>query len=238
MTARSTGFTPSHVAAWSSVLLGFGLVQGVIYLRSYWGRFGLDPFQFSTASDLAFVGLTGIGVTVGFMCISAMLGGYVAKLVIDHAPRMKWLVVVLAVITVAGMVALVVSVDFGIYLVGGMILAWGILWLLHKSPDVPFEIKQLKLLPYMALAVAYIPLASHYFGQRKADHIAKAPATWQFQANGTTIPALDSGSYRFVGRLGGDYVFYEPHRVVVTIVPSDANPSISLVKGPKAKAAQ
>ncbi|HGM6066463.1 TPA: hypothetical protein ACKP39_000107 [Stenotrophomonas maltophilia] len=45
--------TMADVAGWGSALVTFGLVQGVLYLKAYWGHFGLDPFQLVAASELA-----------------------------------------------------------------------------------------------------------------------------------------------------------------------------------------
>lgn len=69
----------AQVVAWSTMVFGFGLIQGTLHLKGYWGSFGLDPFQFGNASDLALIGLTGVGVTVVFMLLAALLGGYVSS---------------------------------------------------------------------------------------------------------------------------------------------------------------
>jgi hypothetical protein len=62
---------------------------------------------------------------------------------------------------VAGLVVLAVFVDFGIYLLLRVILAWALVWLVLRSPDVPAKFKYVGILGYTALAVAYIPMPWH-----------------------------------------------------------------------------
>ncbi len=220
MPASISSVTPAQVLAWTSVLLAFGVTQGVIYLRSFWGRFGLDPFQFGNAGDLAIVGLTGIGVTLAFMGGAALVGGYLGDALIKRVPKSKLAVSLLLVGLLCGLISLVLLVDFGIYLLLGMLLTWALVWLAHNSPDIPDSFKQVKILGYCALAVAYIPMASHYFGQRKANAI---------QSGGSALVLADDQSLReperelrFVGRLGGEYVFFNFSDQSVTIVQANS----------------
>lgn len=55
----------------------FGLIQGALYLQAYWSQFGLDPFQFVAVGELALTGLAGIGMVLGLMLITLLLGGWV-----------------------------------------------------------------------------------------------------------------------------------------------------------------
>src|SRR5690606_35452347 len=76
-TSRDSSAELGKVLAWTSLLLAFGAVQGVIYLKAYWGRFGLNPFQYADVDSLALVGLTGIGVTLLLIGLGALFGGYI-----------------------------------------------------------------------------------------------------------------------------------------------------------------
>lgn len=217
--------------AWISVLLAFGVAQGVIYLRSFWGRFELDPFQFSNASDLAFVGLTGIGVTLVFAAGAALVGGYLGNWLSQHFPKSKLASSVLLLALLGGLVALTFFVDFGTYLLIGMLLTWIIVWLIHHSPDIPASMKQGKFIPYLAVAVAYIPMASHYYGQHKANLVFHSDKALHLNSGHSVGTGLPSGEQRFVGRLGGEYIFYSPVHQSVSIVQADAVQRIALTKG-------
>ncbi|MDR6990206.1 hypothetical protein [Luteimonas sp. 3794] len=224
----------AHVVAWISVVLAFGTTQGVIYLKSFWGRFGLDPFQFSNAGDLAVVGLTGIGVTLAFMAGAALLGGYLGAALVQHVPKSR-----LACWSIFGgllcsLVVLVIFVDFGIYLLFGMVLTWFLIWLAHHSPDIPETFKHAKVIGYVALAIAYIPMASHYYGQRKANSILVEERVLVLSPERLRDTALPAGEQRFVGRLGGEYVFYAPTDRTTTIVQAGAVDRMTLrVKRPE-----
>src|SRR5690554_6059622 len=105
MSAEPSSTNAAQVLAWISVLLAFGVAQGVIYLKSFWSRFGLDPFQFSNANDLAIAGLTGIGVTIAFMAGAALLGGYLGHLLVQHSPKSKVGLAVFLLVVIGGLVA-------------------------------------------------------------------------------------------------------------------------------------
>ena len=230
MQTQKASINSAQVIAWGSILLGFGVTQGVIYLKSFWGRFGLDPFQFNNASDLAIVGLTGIGVTVVFMMIAALLGGCISRKVEPYVTAHRWVPLCAFGGLVAGFVTLTFFVDFGVYLLLGMLLTWGMIWLVHRSPDLPEGVTKLSALPYIALAVAYVPMASHYYGQRKADHVIRADSALYMQPEFSVGAGLPKGSQRFVGRLGGEYIFYNVGNGNVSIVLADSAQMISLTK--------
>lgn len=233
MQEEQSSINAAQVLAWISVLLAFGIAQGVIYLRSFWGRFGLDPFQFSNSSDLAVVGLTGIGVTVAFMMGAALLGGYLGNALAQNFEKNKLTVLAIFLVSLGGLVALVVFVDFGIYLLFGLVLTVIIVWLVRQSPDIPKHFKEMKLIAYIALAIAYVPMASHFYGQRKADIVLNSGKALHLEIEHSVGTGLPSGEQRFAGRLGGEYIFYSPAHQSVSIVQADAVQKITLTKGSK-----
>ena len=218
----------SKVLGWGSLLLAFGAVQGVIYLKAYWSRFGLNPFQYGDVDSLALVGLTGIGATLAIVGLGALVGGYIGSKMdvwTQRAPFLRWLVPI-ALIVIVFVLAFVVN--FGVYLVIGMFLTWLVIWLIHQSPDAPAFIRKSALTPYVVLALAYVPLGSYYFGQRDASEVASSSVRVE------VLPALSATNnqrnLRLAGRLGDSYVFYRPDDHLVLVVPSDKIASLALRK--------
>jgi hypothetical protein len=220
------GPSVGKVLAWASVLLGFGSIQGVIYLKAYWGNFGLDPFQFGEVSALALVGLTGIGVTVAFMGIAALVGGYLSHKLEALRTKHRAIEIAIAIGLLLVVAVLAFVLDFGLYLVAGMVLTWFLIWLAHRSPDIPDSVTRWRVLPYVALAVAYVPLASHYFGHWRADKAKNSEV--RVQVDSSDMKGIEGATVTFAGRLGDEYVLFRPSDQSVLIVPVAAVRTLSL----------
>lgn len=114
--------TMADVAGWGSALVTFGLVQGALYLKAYWGHFGLDPFQFVAVSELALAGLAGIGMVLLFMLFAALLGGWIeGKVTADTTvpSLVMWLILVLCL---AGLGAIIWWSNGWPLLIGGSLV--------------------------------------------------------------------------------------------------------------------
>ena len=98
--------TMADVAGWGSALVTFGLIQGAFYLKAYWGRFGLDPFQFVAVSELALAGLAGIGMVLFFMLVALLLGGWVEGKMATNTPKASLLIWLVLAFFLVGMGAL------------------------------------------------------------------------------------------------------------------------------------
>lgn len=227
MEGSKESLTPtSKLLGWGSLLLAFGAVQGVIYLKAYWSRFGLDPFQYADVDSLALVGLTSIGATLAIVGLGALAGGYIGSKMdawVQRAPFLRWLVPI-ALIVFVFVLALIVK--FGVYLVLGMFLTWFVIWLIHQSSDVPPLIKKSALTPYVVLALAYVPLGSYYFGQRDASKVINSSV----EAKVLPLPTNSALNLRLAGRLGDSYVFYRADDHSVLVVPSNKIDALALRK--------
>lgn len=214
-------FGSAQVLAWGSVFIGFGAIQGVIYLRSYWGNFGMDPFQFGAVSDLALVGLTAIGATLAFLLLSSLVGGYLGRKLSTLGEQHRAVAVVVPIAILIFLIALAFYVDFSFYLVSGVFLTWILTWLLQRSPEIPISVRRNELLPYIALALTYMPLSAHYLGHRNAVGVKRAPAIVKVLAeHDVDRVGKKSEKYQFVGRLGDVYVIYRKVDDSVEIIPS------------------
>ena len=234
--ASTRDSSAGSVLAWSSALAAFGSVQGAIYLKAYWGRFGLDPFQFHDVSALALVGLTAVGATLAFIGAGALLGGYLSSRIEPWAkasPRAGALAAALLSLTIF---FIAIRVDFGWQLVCGMSLTWSLIWLAQRAPALPDWVKSAQALPYIALAVAYVPLGSHYLGTRRAE--AVKVSTSRAEVGNLSSMSRPKGDHRFAGSLGGSYVLYSPSDHSVLVIRADEARGLALYGGdPKSDAA-
>ncbi|WP_295968059.1 hypothetical protein [uncultured Xanthomonas sp.] len=207
--------------AWGSVFIAFGAVQGVIYLRAYWGNFGIDPFQFGAVNDLALVGLTAIGATLAFLLLASLVGGYLGRKLSILSEQYRAVAIFAPIAVLISLVALAFYVDFGLYLVLGTFLTWIIVWLVKRTPEVPIGVRRMELLPYMALVLAYMPLSAHYLGHRKAASVKQGPAMVRVLTDrNAEIGTKGSEKYQLAGRLGDVYVLYRKVDDSVEVVPS------------------
>lgn len=230
MDGTDSRFDTAHVVAWSSLLLGFGLIQGALYLKAYWGAFGLDPFQFGNASDLALIGLTSIGVTVALMMMSAMLGSYLSAKVqlLQTKLHLPWWA--LAVVPILLFILLGIFVFFGWILLLGMLLTWSLLWLVYRAPDVPEAVRTFKYLPYLAMAVAYFPMSAYYLGERQAARVKAGDRGFVVDAPATG--GCQMGAWQFVGRLNDVYVLFCRQTGGVSLLAAPSDSALHLQKGP------
>ncbi|CAH0128921.1 hypothetical protein SRABI102_00006 [Stenotrophomonas lactitubi] len=89
MESTQKRLTMADVAGWGSAVVTFGLIQGALYLKAYWGHFGLDPFQFVAVSELALAGLAGIGMVLILMLVASLFGGWVEIKVTSGSAKSK-----------------------------------------------------------------------------------------------------------------------------------------------------
>lgn len=84
------------------------------------------------------------------------------------------------------------------------------------------------MLGYTALAVAYIPMASHFFGQHRANAVQHSDNALILSNERTSEVEDAAGELRFVGRLGGEYIFYSPVARSVTVLQGSSVKRLTL----------
>ncbi|MGE8213332.1 MAG: hypothetical protein ACN6Q8_07010 [Stenotrophomonas sp.] len=213
--SNRVSLSSAQILAWGSVLLGFGLVQGVIYLKSYWGRFRLDPFQFGDASGLAVVGMTAVGTTIAMMFIAALIGSSLGKAIGSYLEKRKVLAALVVCAFSALLIALSLFVDFGGYLVVGILATWMSIWMACRSPRILKAIGDAEFLPYVAFSIFYVSLGAHYLGKREANDVVVGRKGVLLAA-----PSEELKGHNFAGRIGDVYVFFNPMDGGVSLVQS------------------
>ncbi|MGE8280707.1 MAG: hypothetical protein ACN6O2_09745 [Stenotrophomonas sp.] len=213
--SNKVSLSSAQILAWGSVLLGFGLVQGVIYLKSYWGRFRLDPFQFGDASGLALVGMTGVGITIAMMFIAALIGSSLGKAIGSYLEEREVLAALVVCAVAVLLTVLCVYVDFGGYLVVGILATWISIWMACRSPRILKVIGDAEFLPYVAFSIFYVSLGAHYIGKREANDVVMGRKGILLVA-----PSDELRGHNFAGRIGDVYVFFNPTDGGVSLVQS------------------
>ncbi len=207
--------TMADVAGWGSALVTFGLIQGALYLKEYWGHFGLDPFQFVAVSELALAGLAGIGMVLFLMLLASLFGGWVEMKVTSGSSKSKlfaWLFPVL------------------FFTALGLLLWWSNTWpllmgvlltvicalIVHLSPVVPTAVKDSPWLIYALVMLVYVSIASSMLGSQRAEKIFSGGGK---HVTAVTVDGKVQGDLSLIGRLGDSYALWDPVRKATVLVP-------------------
>lgn len=208
----------ADVAGWGSALVTFGLVQGAIYLQAYWGRFGLDPFQFVAVGEVALAGLAGIGFVLFLMLIAALVGTWVEGRLASISAERKVLTWVAPLGLLLGTIAM-------LWLTSAWTIMFGILLtilcvvIITRAPIVPAAVKNSPWLVVVLVMVVYVSIASGWLGDQRAKRIVNGQG--KFVATVSVAGGAVEG-LSFVGRLGDTYAFWDPgDKAVVLLAGGD-----------------
>ncbi|QXQ00630.1 hypothetical protein [Stenotrophomonas indicatrix] len=142
MESTQKGLTMADVAGWGSAVVTFGLIQGALYLKAYWGHFGLDPFQFVAVSELALAGLAGIGMVLFLLLVALLFGGWVETKVTSGSAKSKLFAWLFPILFFTGL---------------GLLLWWSNSW---------------PLLIYALVMLVYVSIVSSMLGSERAEKIS------------------------------------------------------------------
>lgn len=216
MAKSSTSLTVAEVAGWGSALLSFGMVQGALYLKGFWGRFGLDPFQFAGVAELALIGLTAMGLTLGLMAAAALIASCIDA---GESPsRRRRVAGLLSGACFAVGFVYLVWVSGAWPLVIAAVVTIALIVMIRLSPVAPRAVKDSPWLPYGALAIVYVSFASAYLGHERAKSIMVGAR------ERTARVVLAGGEERvlvLVGRLGDTYVFWNKQQAEAVLIPRE-----------------
>lgn len=207
--------TMADVAGWGSAVVTFGLIQGALYLKAYWGHFGLDPFQFVAVSELALAGLAGIGMVLFLMLVALLLSGWVEVKLTSASSKSKRFAWLGPTIFFTGLGALLWWSNAWPVLIG-LFLTIICALAVHLSPVIPAAVKDSPWLIYAMVMLVYVSIASSWLGFERARTISSGAGKYV-----TTV--IVDGSVQcglsLVGRLGDSYALWDPARKAAVLVP-------------------
>lgn len=207
--------TMADVAGWGSAVVTFGLIQGALYLKAYWGHFGLDPFQFVAVSELALAGLAGIGMVLFLMLVASLFGGWVEIKVTSGSAKSKLFAWLFPLLFFIGL---------------GLLLWWSNTWplligllltiicalIVQLSPVVPATVKDSPWLIYALVMLVYVSIVSSMLRSERAEKISSGGGK---HVTAVTVDGKVQGGLSLIGRLGDSYALWDPARKAAVLVP-------------------
>jgi len=216
----------AEVAAWGSAAVTFGLVQGALYLRSYWGHFGLDPFQFVVGSELALAGLAGIGVVLFLMLVALLLGGWLEAKLTRSSSKSR-LFAWLGPVFFFGVLGASIWWTNAWHILIGFLLTIACALIVHLSPVIPVAVKNSPWLIHALILLVYVSIVSDWLGVSRARTISAGDGAYVVAI--TTEEGVQDG-LTLVGRLGDSYVLWDQVRKIVLLVSADDVESLEIAR--------
>jgi hypothetical protein len=216
----------ADVAGWGSAVVTFGLIQGALYLKAYWGHFGLDPFQFVAVSELALAGLAGIGMVLFLMLVALLFSGWVDVKLTSGASKRKRFAWLGPTIFFTGLGALLWWSNAWPVLIG-LFLTIICALAVHLSPVVPTTMKDSPWLIYVLVMLVYVSIVSSMLGSERAKEITAGRSSY------TTILTVEGDVLRgmaLVGRLGDSYALWDSGRKAAALVPVSAVRRLEIIR--------
>lgn len=215
MESTQKRLTMADVAGWGSAVVTFGLIQGALYLKAYWGHFGLDPFQFVAVSELALAGLAGIGMVLFLMLVASLFGGWVEIKVTSGSAKSKLFAWLFPLLFFTGLGLLLWWSNTWSLLIG-LLLTIICALIVQLSPVVPATVKDSPWLIYALVMLVYVSIASSMLGSERAEKISSGGGK---HVTAVTVDGTVQGGLSLIGRLGDSYALWDPARKAAVLVP-------------------
>jgi len=219
-------FTLVTLAGWGSALATFGLVQGALYLKAFWGHFGLDPFQFVAVAELALAGVTAMGFVLFLLAVGMLLASWIeARLTGETAKGgvRAWAVPTLYF----GALAILIWWAEAWPALIGMALTLCCALAIHLSPVVPRAIKDSPWMIYLVVMVVYVSVVSSWLGEKRAEDITAGGKAY---TSTLRSEAGVRGDLVLIGRLGDTYALWDPAKKTTTIFPASDITSLEIAR--------
>ncbi len=217
---------PAGLAGWGSALATFGLVQGALYLKAFWGYFGLDPFQFVAVGELALAGLAAMAFVLFLLAVGMLLASWIeARLTGETAKggARAWVVPIVFFGTLAG---LIWWAEAWVALIG-MILTLCCALAVQFSPVVPRAIQDSPWMIHSLLLLVYVWVVSSWLGEKRAADITTGDQPY------TSILRTEAGTRGdlvLLGRLGDTYALWDHAKKTTTLLPASDIPSLEIAR--------
>lgn len=221
----------ADIAGWGSALVTFGLIQGALYLKAYWGHFGLDPFQYVAVSEIALAGLAGIGLALGMMFVAILLGDWLGNKLTSIGPDRRLLGFLAPAGLFLGLGAIIWWANAWAVLLGAL-LTVVCLAAVSIAPTVPAAIEKSPWLTYAVVMLVYVSIASNWLGAERAKKITRGEET---RVANIRIESGSLSGLSLIARLGDSYAFWDKARKATLLLPASELRSLEIGRGPLAE---
>lgn len=203
-----------------SLLVTYGTALGAVYMRGYWGTFGIDPFQYGSTSDISVAGLAAVAVSTLLILLGAWFGHVFAVYASKFGKGQLLLGRIVFFIVPGALIALGifgywwVALGFaGVVLLGLMIIFTIELPTPLRAPPAAFGI---------ALLLVYVPLSAHALGQCRAVSASDVRVGRVLDLERSILNVEIKAPAKLIGRIGGDVVIWEAVSGAVIMLPAAA----------------
>lgn len=219
-------YTLATLAGWGSALATFGLVQGALYLKAFWGHFGLDPFQFVAVGELALAGLAAMAFALFVLAVGMLLASWIEARLTGETSKggaRAWMVPTIFFGTLAG---LIWWAEAWVALIG-MALTLFCALAVQLSPVVPRAIKDSPWMIYLLVLMVYVSVVSIWLGEKRAVDITKGDQSY------TSILRTQAGTRGdlvLIGRLGDTYALWDHAKKTTALFPASDVTSLEIAR--------
>lgn len=197
-----------------------------MYLKAFWGYFGLDPFQFVAVGELALAGLAAMAFVLFLLAVGMLLASWIEARLTGQTAKggaRAWVVPIVFFGTLAG---LIWWAEAWVALIG-MILTLCCALAVQFSPVVPRAIKDSPWMIHSLLLLVYVSVVSSWLGEKRAADITTGDQPY------TSILRTEAGTRGDLvlsGRLGDTYGLWDHAKKTTTLLPASDITSLEIAR--------
>lgn len=219
-----------------ALLTIWGVAAGVIYLASYWGSFGLNPFEYIDGRGVFQAGLFSLVVSISFLVLGALLGhlvfgpifppggGAKTPIGVRLVPVWKW-------IGIINLVAIVLITIFNQRDEKWLVIAClGAMYsvVFRDSPFLVAISQRAEVRAIISFMLIFIPLLAIGAGFQDASAARYGKSKRIVDMAASVVPASQqlSGEIAYLGKLGETYVLFDLSSQRVVLLDVSGTPQL------------
>lgn len=216
----------------------WGVAAGTAYLASYWGAFGINPFEYIDGRGLFQAGLFSLISSIALLAIGAIVGRLLLGPVFPPgggvntpvgrklAPLKRWLA--LANVVAIGLLIAFGPTDRKWFAIAPLVSLFSIA--IDNSPVLESLSSRHEVRSIISFLLIFIPIFAIGYGATDARLIHAGMSRLLVDPGASTLPASQSfsGDISYVGKLGDSYVLYEVKSSSVAILQAASVPQLVL----------
>lgn len=225
---KARSFSGAELAAIVSGVAAYGYALGAVYMRAYWGSFGIDPFQHGSTADIAIAGFSAIAVFAVMLLLAAWFGRILAETLSQFEKGQRILGTGLLV-TVPVLAVVAIVSGYG-WIILGMIGVIAVTLMFLFTPSLPMYLRWPPTAMMIGMLTVYLPFAAHGQAKARAEAAWDIDTGWVVDRSRSAIDLELLNDAKVAGRLGEHMILLEPASQAVIFLPT--GPQLQLVTVP------